>query len=447
MTGTAADVIKTPTGVGRFPLYYGWVNLGVAALAMVATLPGRTQGLGLITEPLLRDFNLGRVEFAQINLWATLVGALFLLGVGRLVDRLGSRAVLTVTAAALGAVVLLMSGARGVVALCVLITLTRGLGQSSLSVVSPALVGQWFARRLSVAMGVYTVALSVGFMAAFPVVGEAVIRAGWRAAWAGVGACVLFGLAPLAWLLVRRGPESVGLRPDGRARPPAVGESKGQEINVVGAGVDEGAADAGHTLRGALRTSAFWVFALSSSVYGLVVSGISLFNESILAERGFDATVYHRTLVVTALVALVGNFVGGWTAARWSLGRLMGAAMVLLTLALAALPSVRTEAHVVAWAVAMGLVGGAVMVVFFTFWGRAFGRAHLGKIQGAAQAMTVLASATGPLLLARCVELTGSYASMFYALAAVVGALGVWAWLTKTPTPAGAPSRTLDVHA
>jgi len=31
---------------------YGWVMLGLAAAAMVGTLPGRTQGLGLITESL-----------------------------------------------------------------------------------------------------------------------------------------------------------------------------------------------------------------------------------------------------------------------------------------------------------------------------------------------------------------------------------------------------------
>ena len=36
-------------------LYYGWIVLLVAAAAMVGTLPGRTQGLGLITEPLLAD--------------------------------------------------------------------------------------------------------------------------------------------------------------------------------------------------------------------------------------------------------------------------------------------------------------------------------------------------------------------------------------------------------
>ena len=45
----------------RERVYYGWVVLGVACAAMIGTLPGRTQGLGLITEPLLRDLNIGRV--------------------------------------------------------------------------------------------------------------------------------------------------------------------------------------------------------------------------------------------------------------------------------------------------------------------------------------------------------------------------------------------------
>ena len=76
---------------------------------MVGTLPGRTQGLGLITEPLLRDFGMSRVAYAQINLFATLIGALFCFGIGRWMDRVGSRLVLTVVAAALGVVTLATS--------------------------------------------------------------------------------------------------------------------------------------------------------------------------------------------------------------------------------------------------------------------------------------------------------------------------------------------------
>jgi hypothetical protein len=86
-----------------------------------------------------------------------------------------------------------------------------------------------------------------------------------------------------------------------------------------------------------------------------------------------------------------------------------------------------------AYAVVMGLAGGFVMVVFFGFWGRAYGRAHLGRIQGAAQILTVLASAVGPLLLAQCVAWTGSYATAFYVLAVLVAALAVAAVVVPMP--------------
>src|SRR5690349_19777846 len=99
-----------PIPLSRLPFYYGWVNLAVAALAMVATLPGRTHGLGMITERLLEDLQIGRVPYASINLWATLLGALFCWPCGILLDRFGTRTLLTGVVLALAAVVLLMSG-------------------------------------------------------------------------------------------------------------------------------------------------------------------------------------------------------------------------------------------------------------------------------------------------------------------------------------------------
>ena len=89
-----------------------------------------------------------------------------------------------------------------------------------------------------------------------------------------------------------------------------------------------------------------------------------------------------------------------------------------------------------AQAVAMGIAGGFIMVVFFAFWGRAYGRAHLGRIQGAAQALTVVASAVGPLFLAMWSEATGLYALAFYVLAVVVAVLAIAA--ATVTVPAGA---------
>jgi MFS family permease len=111
-------------------------------------------------------------------------------------------------------------------------------------------------------------------------------------------------------------------------------------------------------------------------------------------------------------------------------------ALLLLAAALIALPHVSTVAHVMGQAVAMGIGGGFVMVVFFSFWGKAYGRTHLGGIQGAAQAITVVASAIGPLLLAWCARTTGSYAAAFYALAVTLAALAAAALFVRVPAAA-----------
>src|SRR6185369_8512036 len=139
----------------------------------------------------------------------------------------------------------------------------------------------------------------------------------------------------LSFLLVRRSPEACNLEPDG------IKESE-EELQ------------SGFTLIQALKTPSFWVFGISSAVYGLIASGIALFNESILAERGFDPSTYYRSLVIVALTALIGNFLGGWLTAKWSMNRLLALAMGLLAGSLVALPHVRTQAHVAAYAVVMG---------------------------------------------------------------------------------------------
>lgn len=395
-------------------IYYGWANLAMAALAMVATLPGRTQGLGLITEPLIADLHIDRVTYATINLWATLIGAAFCLPCGRLLDRYGSRVVLTLTVLFLGATVVGMRSMQGIAALSIAITLTRGFGQSALSVVSLALVGKWFARRLNLAMGVYALLVGVGFIAAFPSVGAAVLKFGWRPTWGSVGWVLLLVVAPLSWLVIRNQPEDRGLELDGVSEP-------APKLSDL-------------TTREALRSPAFWIFALSSSLFGLVYSGISLFNESILVQRGFDASVYHDVLVISTMLGLLANFGGGWLATKWPIQRLTGLGMAALAISLVLLPLVKTYTHVLIYGAIMGVAGGVVTVVFFSVWGQVFGRAHLGRIQGCAQMMTVFASALGPLLLAETLKSTGSYDFIFNLLAALTVALGFAAWFVGLPT-------------
>src|SRR5262249_58812087 len=120
--------------------YYGWGVVTVAALAMSATLPGRTHGLGLIPKPLLDDLRISELTFTSLNFGAVLLGAVLCLPVGWLIDRFGARSVLTGVSLGLAAAVFLMARSTEPVGLFITLTLVRGLGQTALSVVSTVLV-------------------------------------------------------------------------------------------------------------------------------------------------------------------------------------------------------------------------------------------------------------------------------------------------------------------
>jgi len=141
-------------------LQFGWAPILVGAMAMAATYPGRTHGLGMVTEPLLAELKMadadGRVLYASLNFWGTMIGALFCLPVGWLFDRYDRRWILAGNLVLLGLSVWWMSHVENWRQLFVGLILTRGFGQSALSVVSITIVAKSFdARQLGLAMACY----------------------------------------------------------------------------------------------------------------------------------------------------------------------------------------------------------------------------------------------------------------------------------------------------
>ena len=403
---------QSPRGNGSW-FYYGWVMIPVAAIAMVATFPGRTQGLGTVTQRILADPSLGLDEanYGFLNMAATIVGAAFCLGFGRLIDRMGMRIVLPTTLLGLGAAVVGMAFASNVALFFVLLTLTRGFGQSALSVASISIPGKWFRAWLSPATAIYSVLLTIGFIAAFMIPREW-SDANWRTMWMGVGLIVL-ALAPLAWLLTRNGPEAVGAFVDGRS-------SNAYDAPAAQA--------AGVGLFRAMATIDFWVFAGATSLYATISSGISLFNESILLSLGFEKQVYYDSMMIAIGFGLLGNFATGLAAIWVPMGRLTAVGLAGLTIALVALTQLTEIWQVYVYAMGYAFAGGMVTVIFFAVWAKRFGRRHLGSIQGVAQMTTVLASAVGPALFGYFFTAFGSYGPVLISLAFVSAALAAVAF-------------------
>lgn len=404
------------------PFYYGWVSVIIASLAMTATLPGRTFGLGLITEPLLADLNISRLEYGVMSFWATLLGALFNLVAGPLIDRWGSRVVLTLVAVGLGLTVLAMSGVATVAMLMICLILIRGFGQSALSVSSLTLIGKWFVRRLSIAMGIFSVAIGVMIGGAIAVLGSAVQQSGWRIAWENMG-WLLLGFAIIAWTFTRRNPESIGLAADL------------EDDANTGKPDSQLQKQPGFSFGAALRTPALWVFVLGSSLYNLIIAGVTLHNESILVDLGFDRSILEMALISSFAVGLVGNIAAGYLAQRLPLGKIMAVSMLFLTAALLWFPAAAAVWQVMAVMMLLGASGGVVTVIFFTAFGNIFGRPHLGKIQGFAQVLTVLGSATGQWLVPFVFENYQGYSPFFFLMTPAVLIIAFWAFRVQIPTP------------
>jgi MFS family permease len=343
-----------------------------------------------------------------------LIGSALCLPVGRLIDRVGVRTALVAVAAGLGLAVVWMTQATGWLVLFLALVLVRGLGQGALSLVSMAMVGKWFTRRLGVAMGLFSVLLTVGFIVSFVAVGEGVKAAGWRGAWAGMGWAILLGLAPLGLLLARSTPESVGLAAD-----PGNAESRRAVFDMPPAE--------------ALRTPAFWVFTAASAVFYLAWTAVTLDHEELLRTRGFDYDAYIVVGSVLTFVGLPTNLLGGWLAQRWHLGKLLAVGMAALAGALALFPFVADQGTLLLYAGLLGVAGGVVTVVFFAVYGTAYGRAGLGTIVSVAQVLAVVTSAFGPVLLTESRDVFGSYTPLFLATAGVSAALAVVGWRTRLP--------------
>ena len=382
--------------------------VALAALAMVATLPGRTVGLGLITESLISEFGMTRTEYAKFNMIATLLGTAGALIAGPLTDRFGIRVTLSGTLILLGCLVMSMSQWMTAATVMAFLILTRTVGQSALSTISVTSVGKWFTTRLAIAMGVFSVIVAIGFSVAIVGAQTQIAIVGWRKVWMTIGLSILI-LGLLCVALARRG------------------ESSHQASEELGNGTVL-------TLREALLTPCFWVFAIGMALYGGLIPSVSLFNESILQELGFGQETFRYAMAGLMSAGLLGNMIAAWSARRIGLPRVMAVSLAILTIVMLTYDRLQSDWQVITHAGIFGFCGGVFSVLFFTGFGQAFGHTHLGKIQGCAQALAVIASALGPWWLADVQQRLGSYFFAMTSVAPVFALVAICAWFTKIPS-------------
>jgi MFS family permease len=412
-----------PTGTGRS--FYGWRIVALCAVTLGMTAPGQTAGVSVFIDPMIAGLDLTRSQLSLAYLIGTLAGAGTMPAFGRLLDRRGVRFTMTVVGAAFMVVLAAMAGVANLVTLTLGFVGIRMLGQGALTMTSTTAVAYWFDRYRGRAVGL-TAAGGQGLMTIAPVsLAAAVTAVGWRSAW--VVAAVVVGLVTLA--IARLGmydsPAAIGQHVDGQAAPADHDSAE----PVDGVPRDE-----------AVRSRMFWALTGGVVATGLIGTGLSFHQISILGEQGLTPLQAAANFVPQTLAGLGATLGTGTLVDRVRPRVVLAASMATLAAAVLILPAVTPGLTAVVYGAALGAAGGSARALEAAAFPRLFGTRHLGSIRGVSMAAMVIGTALGPFALAVGRSAVGSYLPVLHwllLLPAVVVVLGLSADVRQPTRPDG----------
>ncbi|MCO1653828.1 MFS transporter [Pseudonocardia humida] len=344
-------------------------------------------------------------------------------------DRFGTRAVArtgnVVTAAGFA-----LAGTTGQAThfVAAVVVIALGLSAAGIMPLTVAVV-QALPRRRTLALGLLPTGIAVGGLAV-PLVALALDAVGWRVTFFGVAAVILV-VGQLAGAV---------LPTEGAAA--RVAASVASARTAAGSAAEpavEPAARADHDLRGALRTSAFWLLVLGHGSALVAISAVNLHLVPLLThDRGLSLAAAGVAMGVLSMAQLVGQVVTGLIGDRVDKRRLAAACMVVQTAVLVLLALAPDLPTLLAAAVVHGLTWGLRGPVMTSLRTDYFGLGSFGTIMGWSMGFVSVGLVVGPLLVS-ALEAGAGYPVAFGALAVVTGAGSLAFLVLREPRPVPRP--------
>ncbi len=399
--------------------FYGWHIVGWSALLVAATAPGQTAAVSVFIDPMIAELGISRSAVSTGYLIGTLSGAAAMPFVGRALDRFGARRVMVSVAAVFAIALVGLSAVSGIVGLTAGFVVIRMAGQGALNLAATTVVALWFHRRRGTAIGIVG-ALGASAISLAPVLLERLIAHwGWRTTWLAEGVFIAVVVIPVAWFAIRDRPADLGQQPDG------ISHDEAATTNAAGWGVTRGVA---------LRTPFFWVLTAMVASIWMLVTGINFHQISLLTAQGLSTVEAAGNFIPQTVANLGATFAAGYLTDRVGARSLIVASMAALAAALALGTTVTSGIVAIAFGALIGTAGGAVRGFEAATFTHYFGPRHIGAIRGVVTAISVGASAFGPLLFATLHDVTGSYSPALLGSLAFPAAVIVAALLVPTPT-------------
>lgn len=369
-----------------------WVVIG-AGTANAVGPPMYLATTGLFVLPIVEDTGFSRTTVTGAYSVAAVGMVIGLVIVSRLVDRYAARYVLVPSFVLFAASMAAIGLVPAVEAVYFIPCFFVGFFGGGTAIPATRVVVSWFDNNRALAVGIVTGIIGLG-AALGPVLAGALIESvGWRQTYGYMALIAGLVSVTMVTLFVR-----------GRAERHVRGRLV-QETHVGDR--DVSLELPGLTFGQALRTRQFWGIALGLGMVGVVIIGLQVHLVPMMTDRGLSNDQAGQLLVIFGLASLVGRVVGGIVIDRVH-GSIVGPIVILAPIAgmFFLEPPFSTAALAVAFiGIAFGIEGDLLALLITRY----LGMRNFGQIIGPVQAMFILGSAVGPLLLGLGYDQLGSY--------------------------------------
>jgi MFS family permease len=391
---------KTASGI-----FWGWYIVG-AAFFVLAINYGSRYCFGVFVKPLANDYGWSRSVIslgASLNMFVYSACAVV---IGRMVDRIAPRWIVTGGAVIAAASFILTAFVSEPWQFYLVYGLLLGIGSSGLGVVGVnSSVGKWFIRKRGTAIGITTMGVSFGTVALTPLAGVIVKDFNWQTGFLVLGIITLVIGVSLSQLFFRKiRPEDHGMLPDGETRPELVvridAAPEPVRLRFVDMCVDK----------------RFQVLALSFGLAVMVLMTVFVHQVAFAIDQGIDRVLAASSLAALGLAGFAGQFFFGWLSDRIrdpKYASFLG--MIFMLAGLVVLLQVKSARGLYFYAVIFGFGYGSLAPLMPILLADRFGRHFLGSVYGFVTLFLGIGGSIGPYLAGLIYDRFGAYTYVWQA--------------------------------
>jgi MFS family permease len=390
----------------REGIFWGWyVVMGAFLISSISY--GARYSFGVFVKPMSIDYGWSRSVVslgASINMIVYSFCAIFL---GRMLDKVAPRWIITVGAIVAAVSYILTAFARTPLHFYLVYGVLCGASTACMGLlVVNSSVGKWFIRKRGIAIGISTMGVGFGTIALTPLAGYIVKNYGWHYGFIFLGIIfVLMGVSLSQLFMGRKNPESYGLFPDGERKAAQALEADRAErypshlpFKVI------------------FKDSRFWILVTSFSLAVMTLMAVFVHQVAYALDNNIENFVAASSLGVLGFGGICGQFFYGWLSDRVKdvkysavLGMIiMAAGMVLL---LTATTAQRLYFYALIYGFGYGSLGPMMPILLAD----RFGRHVLGSVYGWLTFFMGICGGIGPFIGGLIYDLSGSYTYVWQA--------------------------------